>query len=306
MYIFYHLIFISDMIYLKDLLLETKVAHTQKSLMWVHQNYIPMYPKVMKQIMGDVPITTFHNLDWYNAKVMLPKVLGSKKSVSSYTALDKDINMTKGSGVQTGGGIVLEIEGKVLIAGTEDLGSVPDESGRRWINPSILGDIIGMTHLSKAGGHIYYRKKLYNIDKKLEPLWYNYATSLLTMNDEERQQYPLYNNKQKAELIKRWIDASNKFLLKNKKKIKDTFMKNINNPKTTTDRYGWNELLVYDTKVKDAFIVLDALAAPGDHEGLEKSLKHVKGILKSYVKGKIYSGFSDVAKKFIKQRGGKV
>ena len=40
--------------------------------------------------------------------------------------------------------------------------------------------------------------------------------------------------------------------------------------------------------------------------GLEKSLKHVKGILKSYVKGKIYSGFSDVAKKFIKQRGGKV
>ena len=302
------MIFISDMIYLKDLLFETKVAHTQKSLMWVHQNYIPVYPKVMKQIMGDVPITTFHNLDWYNAKVMLPKVLGSKKSVSSYTALDKDINMTKGSGVQTGGGIVLEIEGKVLIAGTEDLGSVPDESGRRWINPSILGDIIGMTHLNKAGGHIYYRKKLYNIDKKLEPLWYNYATSLLTMTDEERQQYPLYNNKQKADLIKRWIDASNKFLLKNKKKIKKSFMKNVNDPQVRNSKftYGWNELLVYDVKVKDAFIVLDSLAASGDEEGLEKGLKHVKGILKPYVNGKIFQGFADSVKRFIKQRGGKV
>ena len=296
------------MINLKDLLLETKVAHTQKSLMWVHQNYIPMYPKVMKQIMRDVPITTFHNIDWYNAKVMLPKVLGKKKSISTYTALQKDINMTRGGGVQTGGGIVLEVEGKVLIAGNEDLGSVPDETGRRWINPKILGDITGMKHFSKAGGHIYYRKNLYNIDKKLEPLWHNYATSLLTMNDKEREQYPLYNNKQKSELIKRWIDASNKFLLKNKKKIRDGFMKNVNNPKVRDSRftYGWNELLVYDIKVKDAFIVLAALAASGDEEGLESGLKHVKGILKPYVKGKIFQGFSDAVKRFIKQRGGKV
>tara|TARA_B100001250_G_scaffold395070_1_gene399596 strand:- start:50 stop:931 length:882 start_codon:yes stop_codon:yes gene_type:complete len=293
------------MIKLKDLLFETKVAHTQKSLQWVAQGFIPMYPKIMKKVLGDVPITALHNIDWYNAKVMLPKVLGKKKSISTYTAL-KNTNLSIGGGVQTSGGIILEVEGKVLIAGTEDLGSVPDESGRRWINPSIFGEIVGMKQFVGGGGHIYYKKNLYKIDKKLEDILFRYQTSLLTMNDEERQQYPLYNNKQKAELIKRWIDASNKFLLKNKKKIKDTFMKNINNPKTTTDRYGWNELLVYDTKVKDAFIVLDALAAPGDHEGLEKSLKHVKGILKSYVKGKIYSGFSDVAKKFIKQRGGKV
>ena len=293
------------MIYLKDLLFETKVAHTQKSLQWVAQGFIPMYPKIMKQVLGDVPITALHNIDWYNAKVMLPKVLGKKKSISTYTAL-KNTSLSMGGGVQTSGGIILEVEGKVLIAGTEDLGSVPDESGRRWINPSIFGEIVGMKQFVGGGGHIYYKKNLYKIDKKLEDILFRYQTSLLTVNDEERKKYPLYTNKQKAELIKRWIDASNKFLLKNKKKIKDTFMKNINNPKTTTDRYGWNELLVYDTKVKDAFIVLDALAAPGDHEGLEKSLKHVKGILKSYVKGKIYSGFSDVAKKFIKQRGGKV
>ena len=296
------------MIKLKDLLLEAQVAHTQKSLQWVYHSYIAMTPKVIKQIMGDVPITTFHNLNPEAVKKQLPKVIGKKKSISTFTA-DTEGNLAKGSGVQTSGGVVLEVEGKVLVAGTEDLGSVPDESGRRWLSSDVLGKIVGMPQFKGEGGSQKFKKELFKIDKKLEDMLFKYKTSLLVIPSDPpdvKKRFPLFTGKQKAELIKRWIDASNKFLLKNKKKIKDTFMKNINNPKTTTDRYGWNELLVYDTKVKDAFIVLDALAAPGDHEGLEKSLKHVKGILKSYVKGKIYSGFSDVAKKFIKQRGGKV
>ena len=70
------------MIKLKDLLFE-KVAHTKKSLEWVSMDYIPMSPKVMKQIMGDTPITVFHNLDPDSIKNKLSKVVGSKKSISS-------------------------------------------------------------------------------------------------------------------------------------------------------------------------------------------------------------------------------
>ena len=69
--------------------------------------------------------------------------------------------MLMGGGVQTKGGIVLELEGKVLVAGTEDLGSVPDEAGRRWIAPSVLGKILGMNQFKGSGGGIYYRKSLY-------------------------------------------------------------------------------------------------------------------------------------------------
>ena len=101
------------MIYLKDILFEAKVAHTQKSLQWVYHDYIPMTPKVIKQIMGDTPITTFHNLDWFAIKNQLPKVVGSKKSVSTYNS-SKNMSMLMGGGVQTKGGIVLELEGKVL------------------------------------------------------------------------------------------------------------------------------------------------------------------------------------------------
>ena len=298
------------MIYLKDILFEAKVAHTQKSLQWVYHGYIAMTPKVMKQIMGDVPITTFHNLDWFSIQNRLPKVLGTKKSISTYTG-DTSNRLSKGGGVQTEGGVVLEVEGKVLVAGTEDLGSVPDEAGRRWLAPEVLGKILGMKELQGAGSGQKYKKQLYKIDKKLEDMLFKYKTSLLVLptdSAEEKARFPKFTGKQKAELIKRWIDASNKFLLKNKKKIRKSFQDNINNPKITTfmTELGYNELLVYDVKVKDAYIVIDILGDPNDFDATDKVLKKIKKDLKKYTKGKIFTGFADGVKKFVKQRGGKV
>ena len=297
------------MIKLKDLLFE-KVAHTKKSLEWVSLDYIPMSPKVMKQIMGDTPITVFHNLDSDSIKNKLSKVVGSKKSISSYTT-DTEGHLLSGGGVQTSGGVVLEVEGKVLVAGTEDLASVPDESGRRWLAPSIFGKIVGMKQFEGGGGGIYYRKHLYNIDKKLEDILFKYKTSLLiapTDSKKDTDRFPPYTGKQKADLIKRWVKASNKFLLKMKKKIKDSFEDNINNPKITKfmSKYGYNELLVYDVKVKDAYIVIDVIGDPNDYDTTEKAIKDIKKDLKSVVKGKIFTGFADGVKKFIKKRGGKV
>ena len=298
------------MIKLKNLLIETKVAHTQKSMQWVYHDYIPMIPKTIKQIMGDTPITTFHNLDWFAIKKHLPRVIKSKKSISTYTT-DTEGHLLKGGGVQTGGGVVLEVEGKVLVAGTEDLGSVPDETGRRWIAPSVLGKITGSKKLQKAGSGINFRKELFKFDRKLEDMLFKYKTSLLVLPEDKpevRKKFPLYTNKQKAELIKRYIDASNKFLLKNKKLIKKSFEDNVNNPKITKfmSKYGYNELLVYDVKIKDAYIVIDILGDPNDFEATESVLKKIKKDLKKYTKGKIFTGFADGVKKFVKQRGGKI
>ena len=298
------------MIYLKDILLEAKVAHTQKSLQWVYHGYIAMTPKVIKQIMGDVPITTFHNLNPDAVKKQLPKVLGRKKSISTYTT-DTEGHLLSGGGVQTSGGVVLEVEGKVLVAGTEDLASVPDEAGRRWLSPGTLGKIVGMKEFKGEAGNQKFKKELFKIDKKLDDMLYRYKTSLLVMPTDPpdvKKRFPLFTGKQKAELIKRWIDASNKFLLKNKKKIKKSFEDNVNNPKITKfmSSYGYNELLVYDTKVKDAYIVIDAVGDPNDFKATDKALKDIKKDLKPFVKGKIFTGFVDGVKKFIKKRGGKV
>ena len=298
------------MIKLKDILLEAKVAHTQKSLQWVYHGYVAMTPKVIKEIMGDVPITTFHNLNPDAVKKQLPKVLGKKKSISTYTT-DTEGHLLSGGGVQTSGGVVLEVEGKVLVAGTEDLASVPDEAGRRWLSPGTLGKIVGMKEFKGEAGNQKFKKELYKIDKKLEDMLFKYKTSLLVMSTDPpdvKKRFPLFTGKQKAELIKRWIDASNKFLLKNKKKIKKSFEDNVNNPKITKfiSSYGYNELLVYDVKVKDAYIVIDIVGDPNDYDATEKSLKQVKKDLKPFVKGKIYQGFADGVKMFVRRRGGKV
>ena len=298
------------MIKLKDILLEAKVAHTQKSLQWVYHGYVAMTPKVIKEIMGDVPITTFHNLNPDAVKKQLPKVLGKKKSISTYTT-DTEGHLLSGGGVQTSGGVVLEVEGKVLVAGTEDLASVPDEAGRRWLSPGTLGKIVGMKEFKGEAGNQKYKKELYKIDKKLEDMLFKYKTSLLVVPTDPpdvKKRFPLFTGKQKAELIKRWIDASNKFLLKNKKKIKKSFEDNINNPKITKfmSSYGYNELLVYDVKVKDAYIVIDIVGDPNDYEATEKALKQVKKDLKPFVKGKIYQGFASGVKMFVRRRGGKV
>jgi hypothetical protein len=261
--------------------------------------------------MGDTPITVFHNLDPDSIKNKLSKVIGKKKSISSYTT-DTEGHLITGGGVQTSGGVVLEVEGKVLVAGTEDLASVPDESGRRWIAPSILlGKLLGMNQFEGGGSGIRYRKSLYKYDKKLEDILWRYKTSLLkspTDSAEDNARFPDYTGKQKADLIKRYIKASNKFLLKMKKKIKKSFEDNINNPKITKfmSSYGYNELLVYDVKVKDAYIVLDIVGDPNDFEATEKTIKEITKDLKPFVKGKIYQGFADGVKMFVRRRGGKV
>ena len=168
-----------------------------------------------------------------------------------------------------------------------------------------------MKELEKGGGGITYRRQIQKIDKKLEDILWRYKTSLMiapTDSKEDTDRFPPYTNKQKAELIKRWIDASNKFLLKNKKKIKKSFEDNVNNPKITKfmSSYGYNELLVYDVKVKDAYIVIDIVGDPNDYDATEKSLKQVKKDLKPFVKGKIYQGFVSGVKMFVRRRGGKV
>ena len=141
-------------------------------------------------------------------------------------------------------------------------------------------------------------------------MW-RYKTSLLkspTDSAEDNARFPDYTGKQKADLIKRYIDASNKFLLKMKNKIKKSFMDNINNPKITKfmSQYGYNELLVYDVQIKDVYIVLDYVGDPNDFEATEKTIEGIKKDLKPYVKGKIYQGFASGVKMFVRRRGGKV
>ena len=76
------------MIKLRDLIPEG-VAHQTKTLSQVWQGRIPIYPALMKKVIGDIPIESFHITDWLRAKG-LSNLVGKKKSLSTFTALKRD------------------------------------------------------------------------------------------------------------------------------------------------------------------------------------------------------------------------
>ena len=98
---------ISEIIKLKDLLPEG-VAHETKTLEQVWTGRIPIYPALMKKVIGDIPIESFHITDWLRAHG-LQKLIGKKKSLSTFTALKRDSMQTTGKGIQTSGGIVFHL-----------------------------------------------------------------------------------------------------------------------------------------------------------------------------------------------------
>ena len=282
------------MIYLKDLLPEA-IAHETKTLNQVWQGRIPIYPALMKKVIGDVPIESFHITDWHRAKG-IKNLIGKKKSLSTFTSLKRKSMQTLGSGIQTSGGIVLHLEGKLLAASWDDMGSVPDLQGRRWFHPETLGEILGWD----------YFKNLHALDKFVEKDKKYNALRIKYIENYKDKSQPALTNKEKQQYIKGWMDGCEKFLLKHKNLIKKKFIE-ASQGRVKSEIYGWNELVIYDIKVKGALIVLDGLAQPGDIETLEQNLKHTEGIIKPYTSN-IQRGFlqDDVVRKFIMKHGGKI
>ena len=283
------------MIKLKDLLPEG-VAHQTKTLEQVWTGRIPIYPALMKKVIGDIPIESFHITDWYRAKG-LGNLIGKKKSLSTFTALKRNSMQTTGGGIQTNGGIVFHLEGKLLAAGLSDIGSVPDMSGRRWFHPETLGEIVGWK-FGQNDVHDFVAK-----NKKWDALRIKYIENYKDPSDKN----PPLTNKEKQQYIKGWIDGCEKFLLKHKNIIKKKFLEAAEGRVPKSSIYGWNELVIYDIKAKGALIVLDGLAEPGDYEGLERNLKNAERIVKKYTKN-IQRGFmsDDVVRKYILKHGGKI
>ena len=283
------------MIKLKDLLPEG-VAHETTTLLQVWNGRIPIYPALMKKVIGDIPIESFHITDWYRAKG-LSNLVGKKKSLSTFTALKRDSMQTTGKGIQTSGGIVLHLEGKLLAASWDDMGAVPDLQGSRWFHPETLGEIVGW----KLGENDVFDFVAKN--KKWDKLRIKYIENYKDPSDKN----PPLTNKEKQQYIKGWIDGCEKFLLKHKNIIKKKFLEAVEGRVPKESIYGWNELVIYDIKAKGALIVLDGLAEPGDYEGLERNLKNAERIVKKYTKN-IQRGFmsDDVVRKYILKHGGKI
>ena len=264
------------MIKLKDLLMESTYApskqagpswidnkwypaHTKSVLNYVRRKeYIPLTPAVVEKALGKkIPVKSFH-ITGPDGIRQLKNVLGRKKSISTFTATHEDESLAKGRGVQTGmGGIICYVEGNVLAQRSMDFDTVPDKQGRRWVSafhvfdkkPEIWGKALKAAKIDYDS----IDSKLHKIDRKYHDLW-----MFKDRTDPEHISYDEYKAKVKeeqgpvvAKYVKDFINVANKTLIKNKKIFKKSLIDSDVNKKSS----WWNEILVYDTKIIDIFVM---------------------------------------------------
>ena len=251
------------MIKLKDLINETMAmsplkhdqwypAHTRDALQWtLTQNYVPLYPKQIENLFGKIPVNAFHATSPQSIE-SVSKILGKKKSISTFTKANKSSGLAKGRGVQTGsGGVVFYVEGLLLGRKAEDFDTVPDRTGRRWVMGhhvfgtgsqlvrnvikkaglpdygewrEIEDEIVGEVEDNPKNDDLGFREQAKLIKKKLGPIVQKH--------------------------IKKYIDTTNKLL----KKHKDRVQASMRTQSTENSSY-WNEILIYNTKVIDCFVL---------------------------------------------------
>ena len=251
------------MIKLKDLINETMAmsplkhdqwypAHTRDALQWtLTQNYVPLYPKQIENLFGKIPVNAFHTTSPQNIE-SVSKILGKKKSISTFTKANKSTGLAKGRGVQTGsGGVVFYVEGLLLGRKAEDFDTVPDRTGRRWVMGHHVfgtGSQLVRNVIKKAGLPDYaeWREIEDEIvgevedDPKNDDLGFREQSKLI-----KKKLGPIVQKH-----IKKYIDTTNKLL----KKHKDRVQASMRTQSTENSSY-WNEILIYNTKVIDCFVL---------------------------------------------------
>ena len=290
----------------------TTAAHETTTIKNVWSGRVPIYPKLMQKVLGNVKINSFHNTDLGGLE-NVKSVVGNKKSLSSFTALAKHSELARGSGVQTAGGIILQLQGNLLISSTADIGSVPDPSGRRWIHANTLEDYFGISGWDDEG--------IFDKIKKGDPKWFKLHEKYVNwyrFHEENPEIYPWeeLTGKEKAEYIKRWVDGWEKFLVKNKKKFIKHFGQEVKTQAAGPGgtHYGWNELVIYNIKIKDVFIVSDASVMRSvwdkyndeDEYDDYKTKKEIMATVKKVAGGKVIWGKQSGVAGFLQTRGGLV
>ena len=102
---------------------------------------IPMSPPIFKRIWPDsIRSRVFHLTDFTGVH-KLKKMQGKKKSISAFYNIEPSMITY---GIKTEGSYVVEMDADILAAAPDDIASMPDKTGRRWlIWNTVLYDMVG-------------------------------------------------------------------------------------------------------------------------------------------------------------------
>ena len=277
--------------------------------------WLPMSTPIFRRIgLDDFRTTCFHVTDTEGYEG-IKKMQGQKKSISAFFEMQ---NKYMSQGIQTQGGVILELDANILSAWREDVMSSPDKTGRRWIQLSYFGgmykvqdDIDAMikplTVLIKDLVKKYVpSNKAHNVsfnsDKDIVKAWINTGIWLRREKD---------YRKIMGNLIKDYIDGVEKVMKANVKKLQSIFRSYLN--RRTTDS-TWDEVIVNMVQIQKVHLIdsdsWHRSSSSGDPDeddymGYEDFLKKVKA---DGFEGKYWGNEMDLEiyiRKLVKSQAGK-
>ena len=293
------------MIKLKDLLKEAPAKFSSVHLTSTfdttfgrfYSSHVPLTTKFMQGILGKERVSVFHigNAEYARDVENIARIVGKKSALSTFTKVDKGEKLAKGKGIQTGGGIIYQLEGSLLVASTRDMQTHPDKTGRRWVSPEYLaGKVAGMKMYNELKKGIKQLKQDRFAWSDIETKVRKKVKKETGYGDTNYDFQAWDKNVAKAlgpykrKWIKKYIDMCYKIMGKYKPQIKRHILRQKDKP----SKFGWNEIIVNQIKVKDIFL-LSRENYPSTRKAAEK-----------LATGKVTIGSPAQFRKWYKQRGG--
>jgi phosphopantetheine adenylyltransferase len=230
---------------------------------------VPLSLNIVKKLVDPIVAKSLHVTDIDNLS-KVAALEGTKKSISTFNKTTKTGKIAQGKGLWTKGGVIVSMTGTVLAQSIHDLWTYPDKQGRRWIEPGVM-----------FGNPNRERDQIYNFAPELKPY-------------KERYQKEYFNdtitNTEKAEFIKKYFEAAEKFMLSKKKEFVDRY----SNANTLYYDSDWNEVVLTNIKIEKILVI------PSDED--EKEIQKVK---QKYHNVEVAKNEADI-ENFINNNGGKV
>ena len=102
---------------------------------------IPVSSAILDKVFPDkIRTTVFHVTDVTKVEKLV-RLQKKQKTISAFFFMDTSYLTT---GIKTGGGVVAELDGNVVVSTASDIMSMPDKTGRRWIEVATLSQFVGV------------------------------------------------------------------------------------------------------------------------------------------------------------------
>ena len=102
---------------------------------------IPVSSAILDKVFPDkIRTTVFHVTDVTKVEKLV-RLQKKQKTISAFFFMDTNY-LTMG--IKTGGGVVAELDGNIVVSTESDIMSMPDKTGRRWIVVAPLSQFVGV------------------------------------------------------------------------------------------------------------------------------------------------------------------